>query len=113
MKNAIYNPNNKPEADLPTIFGFNNGGQPGWMLACLIAEDGTDLGSHVCTCEGYMPGDLGVLEGCRPDRHKDQFQPHYPDGYKMEFVGYDQVDGHEKLMAAIALANAAPVVESV
>ena len=87
---AVFNPHNKPLANLPVIYGFNNGGEPGWMYACLLAEDGAGLGSHVCSSEGYMPHDLGVLEGARPDRHED-FRKHYPDGYRMEFVGKDEV----------------------
>ena len=101
---AVYNPDKKPENELPTIFGFNNGGSHGWMSAVLIAEDGTQLGGHACSSEGYMPHDLGVLDGARPDRH-ETFRKHYPDGYRMEFVGHDNVRGHAKLMAAIEIGN--------
>lgn len=71
----------------------------------LVAEDGTLLGGHCCSSEAYMPHDLGVLEGARPDRHAD-FRKHYPDGYRMEFVGIASVDTHEKLIKAIEIANA-------
>jgi len=108
---AVYNPEGKREEELPIIFGFNNGGQHGWMSAALIAEDGTGLGGHCCTCEGYMPHDLGVLNGARPDRH-ETFRKHYPDGYRMEFVGYNSVQGHAKLTAAIAINNAKAGSES-
>ena len=87
-KTAIFNPNNLPISDLPVIYGFNNGGQHGWMSAVLLAEDGTHLGGHICSSEAYMPADLGILEGTRPDRHED-FKKHYPDGYKMEFVKHN------------------------
>lgn len=99
---AAFNPLNKPLSELPVIYGFNNGGSPGWYSGCLIAEDGTGLGGHICSAEGYMPHDLGVLEGARPDRHEG-FQKHYPDGYRMEFVGYDDVLSHHALNAAFAL----------
>lgn len=101
---AVHNPHDKPVAELPVIYGFNNGGQHGWMLACLVAEDGTQLGSHTCTSEAYMPHDLGVLEGARSDRH-EEFRKHYPGGYRMEFVGYDQFETHEGIKAAVALAE--------
>ena len=52
-----------------------------------------------------MPSDLGVLDGTRPDRH-ETFQKHYPDGYRMEFVRYDEVDGHAGLDAACKLLQA-------
>ena len=104
---AAFNPHGKPIAELPVIYGFNNGGSPGWFSACLIAEDGTGLGGHLCSSEGYMPHDLGILEGSRPDRHEG-FQQHYPDGYRMEFVSYSDIPQHEKLNAAFALNKAKP-----
>lgn len=96
---AIYNPQNKPIKELPTIYGFNNGGSRGWLYAQLLSQDGTPLGSHICSDEGYMPHDLGILIGTRPDRHED-FRKHYPEGYKMEFVPYSQIPIHEGLQAA-------------
>jgi hypothetical protein len=96
---AVFNPHSKPESELPVIYGFNNGGSPGLLMAALIAADGTPLGSHCCSSEGYMPGDLGILEGYRSDRHEG-FRQHYPDGYRMEFVGYENVRSHEGLQAA-------------
>ncbi len=96
---AVFNPHSKPLAELPVIYGFNNGGSSGWMSACLLAEDGTGLGSHICSHEGYMEHDLGIIEDSRPDRHKT-FQEHYPDGYRMEFVTGEEV------RAALNQANA-------
>ena len=102
-RNAVFNPHGKPLTELPVIYGFNNGGRPGWMHAVLIAEDGTCLGGHCCSAECYMPHDLGVLTGTRPDRHKENFQPHYPDGYRMEFVSGSDVPSHEALQKAFLL----------
>lgn len=87
---AVFNPHNRPLDELPVIYGFNNGGERWWMHAVLIAEDGTGMGSHLCSSEGYMPHDLGVLEGSRPDRHEG-FRAHYPDGYRMDFIGIEAV----------------------
>jgi len=103
-KYAVYNPLEKPVESLPTIWGFNNGGSRDMLLACLISDDGNLLGGHSCSHEGYMRGDLGILEGTRPDRH-DTFAKHYPDGYKMAFVGYDDFKEHgAPITAALALA---------
>jgi len=82
---AIFNPHGKPVDELPVIYGFNNGGGPYMLRAVLLAEDGTALGGHGCSHESYMPHDLGILEGSRPDRH-ETFRAHYPDGYRMDFV---------------------------
>lgn len=99
---AVFNPHGKPLSELPVIYGFNNGGSAGWLQAVAIAQDGTPLGGHVCSSEGYMRHDLGVLEGTRPDRHEQSYQKHYPDGYRMDFVGHANVKHHAGLQAAIA-----------
>ena len=96
---AIYNPSNLPPDQLPVIYGFNNGGSLGWYSAVLLAEDGTGLGGHICSSEGYMLHDLGILEGTRPDRH-EEFREHYPGGYRMEFVPGAQVKTNEGLLLA-------------
>lgn len=97
---AVYNPNDKPLTELPVIYGFNNGGRPGWFQGELVAEDGRYLGGHSCSHEGYMGHDLGILEGSRPDRHED-FKKHYPDGYRMDFVSHEDVTDHPQLTEAI------------
>lgn len=105
LRKAVFNPHGKPLDELPVIYGFNNGGSPGWMSAVLLAEDGTCLGGHCCSSEAYMPADLGVLEGTRDDRHKD-FRKHYPDGYRMEFVRGADVKTHAGLAKAYQLNQA-------
>lgn len=102
---AVYNPHSKPLAELPVIYGFNNGGQREFLSAVLMAEDGTCLGGHCCSDEGYMEADLGILESTREDRH-ETFRAHYPDGYRMEFVGAGKVRSHAGLMRAYELNQA-------
>jgi len=98
---AVFNPKGLPLEELPPIYAYSNvvGGVDGICYA--MADDGHVLGSHWCSCEGYAPNDLGVLEGCRDDRHED-YRKHYPDGYRMEFVPSAQVKDHPGLMAAYA-----------
>lgn len=98
-KVAVFNPLAKPVSELPVIYGFNNGGKPGWYSAQLIAEDGNSMGGHICSSEAYMLHDLGILEGTRADRHEG-FQAHYPDGYRMFLVPSDEVRTHEGLKLA-------------
>lgn len=109
-QNAVFNPHGKPTESLPVIFGFNNGGSFGWYSAKLIAEDGIGFGGHCYSHEGYMRHDLGILEGCCPDRH-ELFKKHYPDGYRMAFVCYDEVKGCEPLQKAIELNKFLPKKE--
>lgn len=96
---AVFNPHDKPIGELPVIYGFNNGGSPGWYSGALLAEDGTGLGGHICSAEGYMLHDLGIVEGSRPDRHEG-FRAHYPDGYRMDFIPERDVLTHAGLEAA-------------
>ena len=86
----------------PKIYAFSNvvGGGDGPCFA--MAEDGTVLGSHYCSHEGFAPHDLGVIEGARADRHED-YKKHYPDGYEMEFVPSREIDGHKGLNKAFEL----------
>lgn len=109
---AVHNPKLLPVESLPVIYGFNNGGSRGRYEAKLIAEDGTPLGGHICSDEGYMPHDLGILEGSRPDR-REGFAKHYPDGYRMVFVSYADVPNTPGLLAAFELDKQRPHLEAV
>ena len=104
MDFATYNPKSADVESLPVIYGFNNGGSPGWYYGQLLSADGMGLGGHLCSSEGFMPGDLGCLSGSRPDRH-ETFREHYPDGYRMEFVPSSEIDGHSGLQAALKLGR--------
>jgi len=90
------------ETKLPKIYVFSNvrGGGDGACYA--MAADGTVLGSHWCSHEGYAPGDLGVTPGSRPDRH-EEYAKHYPNGYEMEFVRAADVKSHARLIEAFKL----------
>lgn len=108
----IYNPQDKPVEELPVIIGFNNGGSLGWLDAVAIAQDGTVLGSHICSDECFIPSDLGVLRGSRPDRHENNYRLHYPDGYRMEFVRNASVPDHALLQQAFAFNKLQPDTET-
>lgn len=114
---AVHNPDGLPLEELPVIYGFNNGGSPGWYNAIAIAEDGHALGAHICSAEGYMPHDLGVLEGSSPNRH-ERFRKHYPGGYRMDFVGFEEAKARshpgleESLRRNEKLAEAAGLQEA-
>jgi hypothetical protein len=87
------------EKSMNKIYAFSAivGGREG--IAYAIAEDGTVLGSHWCSDEYFVSGDLGVDPGSRPDRHKT-YAEHYPSGYEMEFVPAKNVKKHAGLKEA-------------
>jgi hypothetical protein len=103
---AVFNPHDLPHAELPVIYGFSNGGTQDHLQAVAIAQDGTVLGTHLCSHEGYMPHDLGIMEGTSPLRHERDYKPHYPRGYRMDFVPRTVVKDHAQLCAALAIAEA-------
>ena len=106
---AIFNPHNRPVESLPVIYGFNNGGSLGWgYSAVAIAEDGHCLGDHYCSREAYMLHDLGILEGTRQDRHTNDYQKHYPDGYRMAWVPTEEIETFEPLKIAFELNSKLP-----
>jgi len=100
---AYYAPNNEVDVmDLPAIYAFSGMRGGGDGIAYAMAADGTVLGSHWCSHEGYVLGDLGVHAGTRADRHKT-FLEHYPNGYRMEFVRASDINGHAALQEAFRL----------
>jgi len=97
---VTYNPNDWPVDTLPTIYGFNNGGDPGWYSGMLLAEDGTYLGGHVPSNEEFMIYDLGIVAGGLGDSRHEEFKEHYPNGYRMEFISLVDVKSHLGLKSA-------------
>lgn len=69
--------------------------RPGFMPCFAMAEDGTCLGSHMCSSESWVVDDLGA-QWRVPD-----YQAHYPDGYILEFVRNADIENHEGLMEAL------------
>jgi len=108
----VHNPDNKPVDQLPVIYGFNNGGSRGMLSAVAMAEDGVVLGGHCCSHEGYMEADLAVIDGWMREERHAKYRAHYPGGYRMEFVGYDEVREHAGLQKALEAFKAMPSAES-
>lgn len=84
------------------IYCFSNVVGGGDGIAYAMGDDGTVLGSHWCSHEYYVPNDLGVNEGSRPDRH-ETYKKHFPKGYEMEFVPASEVEKHKGLQNAFRL----------
>jgi hypothetical protein len=96
-----YNPNDLPLDELPFITCFNNGGRTGWLQAVAIADSGHVLGTHICSDESFMQHDLQML-GVMGSRHTKHYQKHYPDGYRMRFVSFANVQHDDALMKVLA-----------
>ncbi|RFZ89388.1 hypothetical protein D0Y60_01795 [Shinella sp. WSJ-2] len=99
---VAFNPDEKPIEELPFIYGYNTGEllDERYMLGKLIAQDGTTLGAHYSSTETFQRQDLAILPGCWPER-QDDFQGHYPGGYRMEYVPAEERPGHVGLAEAI------------
>lgn len=100
----IYNPKNRPEAELPVIYGFptTQYGDTDWG-GIALTQEGVKLAQHVSSCEGWLAIDLGTSKFGNAVRH-NTFVEHYPDGFKTEYVDSQQTE-HEGLKAAIEACN--------
>lgn len=83
-------------SDKPKIYGFVNGGSPGWYSVEAISEDGVFLAGHVCSHPGFGPHDIGVTS----DWKHDTYAKYYPDGF--EVVWIEDTKNDERLKAAHA-----------
>lgn len=83
----------------PRIFCFSDVIFGGLGMAFAMAEDGTILGSNICSDESLVPKYMGALEGSTSLRHS-VYKEHYPDGYEMEFVPAKNAHEHTAFMAA-------------
>jgi hypothetical protein len=88
-------------SDKKKIYGFNNGGSPGWHHAVAIGEDGAVIDGHICSDEGYMLHDLGIEHSTW--KH-DSYDKHFGAGnWEIEWVPSDKVKTHPGLLKAIEL----------
>lgn len=106
-----YNPCDLPEDSLPIIYGFsgqfsNAGAGRIGVLGILLTEDGVCLGKHVHSSEGQI---LHNLLAVRVDRNaltkaqkkrREDFENHYPKGYRLTFVKASDVPEHKGLAEA-------------
>lgn len=82
----------------PKVFLFiNSGAGTDMVMSMAMAEDGTVVGGHCSSSNGFAKHDIGATSTW----HHDGYAKHYPDGYECEWV--DDVKGHAGLMAASAL----------
>lgn len=66
-----------------------------------LAEDGTGLGSHLCSSLEW------VREDMFSDHHQEAYREHYPDGYRLEWLGeWPEEGAHPAFDAALAINKA-------
>jgi hypothetical protein len=90
------------------IYGFNNGGNPGFLHAIAICEDGHVLGQHLCSHEGFMRHDLGF--GDSTWKHENYDKHCGADGWELVWVDYPS--NSPELDAAIGLNKALAIEKS-
>jgi hypothetical protein len=110
MSTYTHNPNGADESTLPRIYCFANGANGfGWNGA-IYAQDGTRLGGHTSSREGWLFHDLGIGEGSHYVSRRAEFAKHYPDGYVAEWVSYADAAAHPELQRIFAEINAKQTV---
>ena len=62
----------------------SGGMRAGDVIGYALCEDGTNLASHLCSDEYYVPHDMGMGDSIW--KH-ETYDKHYPDGYELVWVG--------------------------
>jgi hypothetical protein len=106
---CFYNPLGKPISELPSIYGFSNGGGGWGIMAQLITQDGVPIGTHICSAFHFMYGDLAITNPLS-SRH-ESFREYYPDGYQLEMVIDEGKATHPGLIEAIRMNGLLPSPE--
>jgi hypothetical protein len=87
----------------PKIYIFINGKYTsGDVVPIAVSEDGDVLASHLCSSEGFVAYDMGITG----TRKHDTYNSKYPDGWELEYVPCDKVDGHAGIEKAFELNKA-------
>jgi|ERR1051326_1850680 hypothetical protein len=82
------------------LYIFNNSpGNTDWNVCHSMADDGTHLGSHVCSHEHFMQYDLHD----RKDRLETILQHFNGEPYELELISADDVLSHAGLKEALRL----------
>lgn len=84
---------------LGIVKGSTAGGD---VMACALAEDGTSLANHLSSSADFAKHDIGLTS----DWHHDDYRAHYPDGYEVEWIDYEDLDAHKGFQKAWALYEA-------
>lgn len=79
------------------IYVFGNERWGNDYLGFAMAEDGSVLGSHLSSNEEWLASDLGATS----DRNHEAYADHYPDGFEVEYIPFDNVEKHEGLIEAV------------
>lgn len=75
-------------------------GEPPYVTAYAMAEDGEVIAGHVSTNADFAKFDMGLTS----NRKHDTYKACYPDGYELEWI--DDVKEHPGYRAALALNKA-------
>jgi hypothetical protein len=98
---GIYRANQRGDSmNTPKIYGFVNGGSPGWYNVAAVTEDGLCVAGHLCSHPSYGQHDIGVTSNWK----HEIYRKHYPDGFDVEWVA--DVSAHEGIQRAFALNRA-------
>lgn len=81
------------------IFVFINTYAPGNYISYAISEDGVILSNHLSSSEEWAKHDMGITS---PWKH-EEYNAHYPQGWEIEFVSYENVASHNELQKAFEI----------
>lgn len=90
------------------IYCFINSRSNWGFEVVALAEDGRNVAGHVSSSKGYAMHDIGITSDWKHEIYKELF----PEGYELEWIEEDDLDGHKGLQEACDKNNNLPVEES-
>lgn len=69
--------------ELPAIYIFANNRIQGEPNCIALAEDGTCVGGHFSSSNGFARLDMGLVEGHDWSKKNEGYAKHYPNGYRL------------------------------
>lgn len=81
------------------IYCFINGSNNFGQHVMALCEDGNVLAGHLSSSVGYAKHDIGINSDWKHDKYKE----HCPEGYELEWVDPEDVNGHDGIDAAYIL----------
>lgn len=104
QEKVVYNPNEVPTEELPTIYGYKYRKiKEGFYHCALLADDGTMLWYKHAPDDDHEEGELKIFrepEAYNPEL-RQKLSNHYPNGYTLEYVNEDDIAAHVGLIEAI------------
>ena len=75
---------------------INDAEATGNVIGYALAEDGNCIASHYSSGRNWAKHDMGITS----DWKHEVYEKHYPDGYELEWIDFEDLDNHAEYLKA-------------